>query len=101
MKLMVLSKNKKLGYDNSKWSLKDFLKKLKEEFGELEEAIGEGDNIHIAEEVLDVIQACVGMMYKLFKKGLDIEQLFHRHNKKLVNREWKYCAEIKIQVNKR
>ncbi|KZL94348.1 MazG nucleotide pyrophosphohydrolase domain-containing protein [Clostridium magnum] len=101
MKLMVLDKNKKLGCDNSKWSFKDVFKKLKEEVNELGEAIEEGDKDHIAEEVLDVVQVCIAILFKLFMNGINIEDAVHKHNKKLTDRFWKPKAVIKITVNRK
>ena len=75
--------------------------KLYEEFRELDNAIDEGDNIHIAEETLDVIQVAIGVLDKLHHEGIDVQQAIHRHNKKLINRGWKHKAVIKIHVNKK
>lgn len=101
MQLLVLDKNKKLGYDNSKWSFKDIFKKLKEEVNELEEAIEEGNKVHIAEEVLDIIQISIAALFKLFMNGVNIGNAISIHNKKLEARGWKPRAVIKINVNRR
>lgn len=91
MKLMVLDKKEKWGMHKAK---------VYEESLELVEAIKEGDNAHIAEEALDVIQVTIGVLDKLHNEGMDIQQAIYRHNKKLVNRGWKEKAIVKIQVNK-
>jgi NTP pyrophosphatase (non-canonical NTP hydrolase) len=97
MKLMILSHNDRLKQDNNKWSWADIGIKHIEESDELLEAIAEEDMRHIAEEVLDEIQVCVGILDKLEREGINIEQIFLRHNEKLVNREWKGKGVVKIQ----
>lgn len=98
MKLMVLDKNK--NENNSKSSLRHTFKRLNKEVDELAQAVADGDNNHIAEEVLDVIQMCIAMLFKLFISGLDIENAIHKHNRKLMRRGWKPSAIIKVQVNR-
>lgn len=98
---MVLDKNKKLGYDNSKCSFKYLRKKLREEVNELGEAIEEEDNTNIAAEVLDVVQVCIAILFKLFMSGVNIQDAVDKHNKKLLNRDWKPRAVIKINVNRK
>jgi NTP pyrophosphatase (non-canonical NTP hydrolase) len=92
MKLMVLDKNDNWGLHKAK---------VYEESLELVEAIKEGDNAHIAEEALDVIQVAIGILDKLHHEEIDIQQAVFKHNKKLANRGWDAKAFIKIEVNKR
>lgn len=89
---MVLDKNDSWGMHKAK---------VYEESLELVDAIKEGDNAHIAEEALDTIQVAIGILDKLHKEGIDIQQAVYRHNKKLTNRGWDAKAIIKIQVNRR
>jgi len=93
---MILSHNDKLNQDNNLWNWQDIVKKHKEEAAELVEAIRKEDKYQIAEEVLDEIQVCIGILDKLENEGIDIEQIFLKHNKKLVNREWKGKGVVNI-----
>ncbi|KZL88670.1 MazG nucleotide pyrophosphohydrolase domain-containing protein [Clostridium magnum] len=86
--------------DNTKVTWEYWKKKLKEEVEELIEAIDLNDKTKIMEEVLDVIQVGVGMVYKLFKEGMIIEQGIHRHNKKLTNRWCEVAATIRLHITK-
>jgi NTP pyrophosphatase (non-canonical NTP hydrolase) len=97
MELMILSHNDRLKQDNNKWNWTDISMKHKEESIELLEAIAKEDRHHIAEEVLDEIQVCVGILDKLEREGINIQQIFLKHNKKLVNREWKGKGVVRIQ----
>lgn len=92
MKLMVLDKNDNWGLHKAK---------VYEECLELADAIKEGDNVHIAEEALDIIQVAIGILDKLHHEGIDIQQAAYRHNEKLAARGWDTKAVIKIQINKR
>lgn len=92
MKLMVLNKNDNWGLHKAK---------VYEECLELVEAIKEEDNVHIAEEALDIIQVAIGVLDKLHHEKIDIQQAIYKHNKKLADRGWDAKAVIKVQVNKR
>ncbi|MFL0197366.1 MazG nucleotide pyrophosphohydrolase domain-containing protein [Clostridium sp. WILCCON 0269] len=98
---MVLDKNKKLGQDNGKSSFKHMFKKLEEEVDELKCEINEEDKVRMTEEVLDVIQVCIAILFKLFMNGINIEAAIQKHNKKLVDRYWKPRAVIKININRK
>jgi phosphoribosyl-ATP pyrophosphohydrolase len=100
MKLMVLSHNDKLKLDNNKWGWKDIKIKHLEESKELLLALDKEDKYQIAEEALDEIQVCIGILDKLRREGVNLEQIFHRHNKKLVNREWKCKGVVEIKWEK-
>lgn len=89
MKFMILSHNERLGIDKNKESFKDIAKKHEEESEELKEELERGNKFKIAEETLDQMQICIGILDKLATEGMDIEQLVKRHNKKLLMREWK------------
>lgn len=85
----------------SKLTWDDWKKKLNEEVDELVVALHSGNKKDIMEEVLDVVQVCIGILAKLFKEGMVVEQGIHRHNKKLVNRGCEIAAEVKFDVNRR
>lgn len=75
--------------------------KIDEESTELIEAIKEGDSQHVAEETLDTIQVCIGILDKLYQNGINIQEEVYKHNKKLVDRGWKHKAVVKAQVNRK
>lgn len=85
--------------DNRKMTWNDWKKKLNEEVDELDAALCFKDKKDIMEETLDVIQICTGIMAKLYREGIIIEQGIHRHNKKLVDRGCEVSAEVKFNVN--
>ena len=97
MKLMILKNNESLCIDKNKETFEDILKKYQEESMELKEALQSGDDLQIAEETLDVIQMCIGILDKLNSNGMNINQLVKRHNKKLVMRNWEDKGVIQIQ----
>lgn len=104
MKLIVLKKlidhsGKKI--DNSKMTWEDWRKKLLDESEELIEALHSKNKKDIMEETLDIIQICIGIIAKLFKEGIIIEQGIYRHNKKLCERGCEASAVIRFNVNKR
>lgn len=99
-KMMILHRNIEQGQDNDKWSWNDISEKFHEEATELKEAIGENNNLHIAEEALDVIQVCIGILDKLGQEGIDVHQMFLRHNKKLIKRHWMEKGVVEIKWHK-
>lgn len=101
LNFMQLGKNIKTNEDNQKDNWNSIRKKLKEEYKELDEAIGESDLCHIAEEVQDVIQVCIRILILLAKKNMNLIELNRRHNKKLVNRGWHHIEVIKILLKSR
>lgn len=98
LKLMILDRNIKTSENNDNDSWEKISNKLKEEHIEVQEAILEGDRLHIAEELLDTIQVAIRGLILLAKEGFDISKLFSRHNKKLVNRGWKEKKIINIFI---
>ena len=96
LKLMVLDKNVTTQESNKNDSYNVIQKKLEEEYKELSEAIVEDDDIHIAEEVFDLIQVCIRVLVVLAKKGFNLEQLCNKHNKKLVKRGWIHSNIVRI-----
>lgn len=96
LRLMVLGENIKTHESNRTDSYEKVSRKLNEEYEELQEAIKEDDDFHIAEEVFDLIQVCIRILVILVKKGFDLTQLNNRHNKKLVTRGWKHKSIINI-----
>lgn len=94
MEINVLEKNE---------SYSEHTEKLKEEVAELIYEIHKLDkgfkcaNIdHAAEETLDVIQVCVGIIDKLELQGLDVPVALKKHNDKLKNRGWKFKSKFRI-----
>lgn len=95
MKLMILSHNDESNKNTENWE--DVLKIHKEESNELIEAIKTGNKSSIEEETIDQLQVCFGILDKLEREGTNLEEIFNRHNRKLVKRFWKDKGEIKIQ----
>lgn len=100
LRLMVLDENTKTHENNRCDSYEEVSKKLKEEYKELQGAIKEDDDVHIAEEVFDLIQICIRILVILSKKGFSLMQLNNRHNKKIVNRGWKHKNIINVFYNR-
>lgn len=99
LKLMILDRNIKTLENNDNDSWEEISNKLEEEYHEVQEAIREGsDKLQIAEELIDVIQVAIRGLVLLAKEGFDINKLFSRHNKKLVNRGWKEKKIINIFI---
>lgn len=103
MKLPILRKvtqrnGKKVELSKLTWD--DWGKKLNEEVLELQEALHLKNKAAIIEEVLDVSQVCIGILAKLFKEGMSINNGFFEHNKKLDERGCEVIAEVKVDVQK-
>jgi len=98
MKLMILSHNDKVNKNTETWN--DVLNKHKEESKELIVAIEEGNKSAIEEETMDQLQICFGILDKLEREGTNLEELFNRHNRKMVKRFWRDKGVIKIQWKK-
>ena len=98
MKLMILSHNDESNKNTETWD--DILKIHEEESDELIVAIKAGDKSSIEEETMDQLQVCLGILDKLEREGANLEELFNRHNRKLIKRFWKDKGEIKIQWEK-
>ncbi|NFM26134.1 nucleotide pyrophosphohydrolase, partial [Clostridium sporogenes] len=89
--LMILDKEETL--------LQELLK-LQEEFKEVKEAIINGDKENTTEEILDIIQVSVGMLYtKVKTENMDLEKELNRHNRKLLKRGWKNRGKVIIKIN--
>ena len=85
MQLMVLSHNKNI--DNNKLTIEQWKSKLQEEVAELIEAETTKD---ITEEVLDVLQVCIGIIdFLVEKKAVNIKAAIQKHLKKLSRRGWR------------
>lgn len=100
LKLMVLGKNLITGETNNKDTWEEIAKKLEEEYLEVQEAIREGDNAHIGEEVFDLIQVLLRALVKLRKDHMDLCEANRRHNRKLVKRGWTHRNIIRIFLDK-
>ena len=104
LKLMVLRKlvnHKGEKIDNRTMTWDKWKETLLGEVKELCEALSSGNKKDIMEEVLDVIQVCIGMLAKLFREGMVIEQGIYRHNKKLIDRGCEACGEIRFNVSRK
>ena len=100
LKLMILDRNIKTLENNDNDSWEKISNKLEEEYLEVQEAIKEDSGkLHVAEELIDIIQVAIRGLVLLAKEGFDINKLFSRHNKKLVNRGWKEKKIINILDN--
>lgn len=99
LKLMILDRNIKTLENNDNDSWEKISNKLEEEYLEVQEAIKEDSSkLHVAEELIDIIQVAIRGLVLLAKEGFDINKLFSRHNKKLVNRGWKEKKIINIFI---
>ncbi|NFH33601.1 nucleotide pyrophosphohydrolase [Clostridium sporogenes] len=91
MHLMILDKEE---------TLPEELLKLQEEFKEVKEAILNNDKENTTEEILDLMQVCVGMLDTKSKtENMDLEKELNRHNRKLLKRGWKTKGKINIKIN--
>lgn len=72
------------------------LKKVKEEFEELYNAINNDDAENILEECLDIMQVCISII-KLYSKH-KITKAFKFHNNKLENRGWNITNYNNIDI---
>ncbi|WP_027309306.1 hypothetical protein [Caloramator sp. ALD01] len=54
----------------------------------------EETKLKIAEETLDVIQVCIGILDKLEKEGIEIAKEVEKHNMKLLKRGWRYKSVV-------
>lgn len=91
MHLMILDKEETLPQE---------LLKLQEEFKEVKEAIIANDKEKTTEEILDLIQVCVGMLdTKAKTEGMNLEKEINRHNRKLLKRGWESKGKIVLKIN--
>lgn len=92
MRMPILDKNDT--YEES-------FEKLKEETKEVGQAIDNKDKLNLAEECLDTIQVCIGLLIKLAADGIDINQSILRHCKKLSDRKWRFLGWIECKMLKK
>lgn len=71
--------------------------KLVEETCELVLAMREKDTMHLLEELFDVAEVLVGIADKLEQEGYNLKQGSLRHEKKLIDRGWKFKGHIKVE----
>lgn len=113
MKLMmhILKNNPKEKIDNEKASLEKLSKKLEEEFKEVVEAVEDycrcktlSNLKHLVEELFDLIQVCIALLYKCHMKAQDNEanslifDMNIKHKDKLSSRGWIFKTGIEIDV---
>lgn len=105
MRLRMMILEKAVSHNKSvnvrKLTYSEWQRKLSEECTELHESIGLHDKTKIAEEVLDVVQVCFGIIAKLVREGLLIDIMVHKHNKKLINRGCRESAVVNFSVVRR
>lgn len=103
LRMMVLDKviSHKKEVQLKKLTYEDWKNKLVEECDELKIALDSGDRTEIAEEALDVVQVCIGIIAKIVRKGIRIDLAIFKHNKKLVNRDCKESAIVEFNVVRR
>lgn len=93
MELLILEKNDEYI---------DMFSKLHEEIEEVSCEIikhateKEDTKEKIAEETLDVIQVCIGILDKLEQEGIDIPNAIEKHNMKLLRRGWRYKEVVHL-----
>ncbi|MBN3376148.1 MazG nucleotide pyrophosphohydrolase domain-containing protein [Clostridium botulinum] len=91
MHLMILDKEETLPQE---------LLKLQEEFKEVSNAIIANDKENTTEEILDLIQVSVGMLYTKQKtEDMDLEKEINKHNRKLLERGWEFKSKINFYIN--
>lgn len=93
----ILKKNDRLGLDNEKLSFSYMQNKLSEEYDEVVHELVAEDWRKLGLEVLDLIQVCILILWRLKRKGVSIRSLINEHNEKLDNRGW--ITESIINVN--
>jgi NTP pyrophosphatase (non-canonical NTP hydrolase) len=79
-------------------SLMDMIEKLEEETEEVRHAIRCESESRVIEEVLDNIQVGIGILDYLSRRGHDIATFLDKHNRKLLDRHWRYSGVIHINV---
>lgn len=113
MKLImhVLKKNPKEKINNEMATFDMLKDKLEEEYKEVVEAIDNYNKcksvsnlILLVEEIFDLIQMCIALLYKCHRRAQDHEcpTLIHdvniRHKNKLIARGWIFKTGIQIDV---
>lgn len=99
MKFPILSKNNTLDVDNDKYSLDELSQKLEKEQKELDNAIKDKlSKGHIAEELFDTIQICIGILNKLSQDGVDMRRVALRHEKKLIKLGWRWKGYVEFKT---
>ncbi|WP_051540279.1 hypothetical protein [Clostridium ihumii] len=99
-KFFTRSKNEKLEIDNSKLTLNELNKKLKEETNEVEAAIENKDRDNLLEELLDTIQVSANMIEKIIFDDRELENKIKEHNEKLEGRGWDKSNEVILITSK-
>jgi len=108
----VLSKNDRLGIDNTTATSKEIIDKVKEEFEEVVEAIENYDNDKslvnlkdIIRETFDLIQMCILILWRCHRSALTfdepllIQDINIEHKDKLISeRQWTIETGIEIDI---
>ena len=105
--MFILKNSAKLGLDNTKLNINDWIGKLQEEFtetkieAEMYRVFRSADRREkLVSEILDTIQVCIAGLDMLEKENADIKQAIIKHNTKLLSeREWTINKNINIEVS--
>ena len=74
-------------YKDRKITTESMFYKLQEEAEELAQAIASNNNNNLADELLDVIQCCVGIA---FTRNINLDEYIKVHNKKLSDKGYMF-----------
>jgi len=98
VKLLILDKNERFNIDKNTETFAEIVKKFREEYIELTEALNKGTDIdHIVEEALDVLQLSVNLVDRLSCKDMSLEKHINLHNLKLIGRGWEIKREFEVK----
>lgn len=84
----ILKKNDELGLDNEKLSFSYIQTKLSEEYDEVVHELASENWYRLGLEVMDLIQVCILILWRLNRRGVSIRSLEREHNEKLEKRGW-------------
>lgn len=81
----------------------EIVKKFNEEINELERAIQADNQDELINELLDVMQVCIGGLDRLKSEGTKLNPKLLNHYQKLMNRGWNIKGQVELDFinNKR
>lgn len=98
MVFKIMKKNANLGIDNNTLSFSAIKDKLEEEYKEVEVEIQQENWWQLGLEVMDLIQICILILWRLSLKGISITALNKEHYKKLERRKWEVESIINVEI---
>lgn len=98
MVFKILKRNANLGIDNVELSFSAIRDKLEEEYKEVEAEIKQENWWQLGLEVMDLIQVCILILWRLSLNGISIHSLNKEHNKKLDHRAWETERIINVEI---